>query len=152
VDGVLEVPRERWVLLPDPLDALADAAGDGLARPVARVRGLACPASEAVGGRQLLAQELDLTANLLRPARVGPLGRLGQLRLEVLEPLPVRGARRRVEPLARVAEIGGDRDRVATACGLGLAAGGKVGTPSPTVLSAPDTVPIRLIVRVAGQR
>src|SRR5262249_49440119 len=99
-----------------------------------RVRGLACPAAEPVGGRQLLAQELDLTANLLRPARVGPLGRLGELRLEVLEPLPVRGARRRVEPLARVAETGGDRARVASACGLGLAAGGEVGTvelPAP---------------------
>src|SRR5262249_28194693 len=44
VDRVLEVPRERRVLLPDPLDALADAAGDGLARPVARVRCLARPA------------------------------------------------------------------------------------------------------------
>src|SRR5262249_36537685 len=34
----------------------------------------------------------------------------------------------RVEPLARVAETGGDRARVAPACGLGLAAGGGVGT------------------------
>src|SRR5262245_51102597 len=128
VDRVLEVPRERGVLLPNPLDALADAAGDGLARPVIRVRGLARPATEPVGGRQLLAQELDLTANPFRPARVGPLGRLGELRLEVLEPLAVRGACRRVEPLTRVAEAGGDRARVASACGLGLAAGGEVGT------------------------
>src|SRR5262249_58071623 len=92
VDRVLEVPRERRVLLPDPLDALADAAGDGLARPVAHVRGLARPAPQSIGGRQLLAQELDLDAELLRPARIGPLGRLGELGLEVLEPLAVRGA------------------------------------------------------------
>src|SRR5215510_2988239 len=52
-DRVLEVPRERRMLLPDPLDALADAAGDGLAGPVARVRGFARPAPETVGGRQL---------------------------------------------------------------------------------------------------
>src|SRR5262249_13778896 len=45
-DRVLEVPREGRVLLPDPLDGLADAAGDGLARPVARVRRLARPAAE----------------------------------------------------------------------------------------------------------
>src|SRR5262245_20420451 len=128
VDRVLEVPRERRVLLPDPLDALADAAGDGLARPVARVRGLARAAPEPVGRRQLLAQELDLAAELLRPARVRPLGRLGELALEVLEPLAVRGACGRVEPLARVAETGGDRACVATACGRGLAAGGEVGT------------------------
>src|SRR5262249_12242577 len=117
VDRVLEGPGERRVLLPDPLDALADATGDGLARPVARVRGLARAAPEPVRGRQLLAQELDLVAKLLRPARVGPLGRLGEFGLEVLEPLAVRGARRGIEPLARVAEIGGDRDRVATARG-----------------------------------
>src|SRR5262245_49434228 len=128
VDRVLEVPRERRVLLPDPLDALADAAGDSLARPVARVRGLARAAPEPVGGRQLLAQELDLTANLLRPARVGPLGRLGELGLEVLESLAVRGARRGVEPLARAAEIDGDHGRVATARGHGFAAGGEIGT------------------------
>src|SRR5262249_34579696 len=114
--------------LPNPLDALADAAGDGLARPVARVRGLPRPAPEPVGGRQLLAQELDLAAKLLCPACVRPLGRLGELALEVLEPLAVRGACGRVEPLARVGETGGDRDRVATARGPGLAAGGEVGT------------------------
>src|SRR5262245_35405192 len=128
VDRVLEVPRERRVLLPDPLDALADAAGDGLARPVARVRGLARTTAESVGARQLLAQELDLAADLLRPARVGPLGRLVELGLEVLEPLAVRGARGRVEHLARVSEAGGNRARGATVGGLGLAAGGEVGT------------------------
>src|SRR5262249_57212764 len=98
VDRVLEVLRKRWVLLSDPFDALADAAGDRLARPVARVRCLARAAAEAVGGRQLLAQELDLGAKLLRAARIGPLGHLGELGLEVLEPLAVRGARPRVQP------------------------------------------------------
>src|SRR5262249_15351779 len=85
MDRVFEVPRERRVLLPDPLDALADAAGDRLACPVARIRGLARPAPESVGGGQLLAQELDLAAELLRAARVGPLGCLGEFGLEVPE-------------------------------------------------------------------
>src|SRR5262249_35848221 len=115
-------------LLPDPLDALADAAGDRLAGPVARVRGLARPAAEPVGGRQLLAQELDLRAELLRSAGVGPLGRLGELGLQVPEPLAVRGPCRHVEHLARVAKSGSDRARVATSCGLAVAADGEVGT------------------------
>src|SRR5262249_42418136 len=85
-DWVLEVETESRMLACDPRNRLADAAGHRLARPVARVRGLTRPALESVGGRQLLAQELDLTANLLRPARVGPLGRLGQLGLQGLEP------------------------------------------------------------------
>src|SRR5262249_41635821 len=108
----------------DPFDALADAAGDRLARPVARVRCLARAAAEAVGGRQLLAQELDLGAKLLRAARIGPLGHLGELGLEVLEPLAGRRARRRVEHVARVAETGRNRARGASVGGLGLAAGG----------------------------
>jgi hypothetical protein len=128
VNRVAEVEGERGVLLSDARDRLADAARHGLARPVAHVGCLARPPAQAVGPRELVAQKLDLTADLLRPARVGLLGRLGQLGLEVVEPLAVRGARRGVESLARVAEIGGDRDRVATARGPGLAAGGEVGT------------------------
>src|SRR5262249_18325981 len=77
--------------------------------------------------RQLLAQEIDLPAELLRAARVGPLGRLGELGLEVVEPLAVRGARGRVEHLARVAETGNDRAPVASAGRLDLAAGGQGG-------------------------
>src|SRR5262245_36577424 len=127
-DCVLEVETESRMLGGDPRDRLADAAGDGLARPVARVRGLARPAAEPVGGRQLFAQELDLRAELLGSSSVGPLGRLGELGLQVLEPLAVRGARGRVEHLARVAETGDDLAGDATARGLGLAAGGEVGT------------------------
>src|SRR5262249_35705474 len=69
-DCVLEVETESRMLGGDPRDRLANAAGDGLARPVARVRGLARAAAEPVGGRQLLAQELDLDAELLRPRRI----------------------------------------------------------------------------------
>lgn len=42
-DRVLEMSRERRVLRADPLDALADPAGDGLARPIRDVAGLARP-------------------------------------------------------------------------------------------------------------
>src|SRR5262249_20591440 len=115
VDRVLEVPRERWVLLPDPLDALADAAGDSLARPIRDVAALAGPPAEPEGGRQLRTQELDLGTERLRAARVGPLGRLSELRFEVVEPLAVGGPRGRVEPLARVAESCGDLTRLGTA-------------------------------------
>jgi hypothetical protein len=45
-------PRERRVLVLDPLDALADAAVRGLPRPVADVRALAHASAEPVGRRQ----------------------------------------------------------------------------------------------------
>ena len=45
------------MLLADAIDALADAARDGLSRPVADVGGLACPAAEPIGPRQLVARD-----------------------------------------------------------------------------------------------
>src|SRR5262249_58453199 len=62
VDRVLEVPCERRVLLADPLDGLADAAGDGLAGPIRDVAGLARPPAEPEGGGKLLGPGVDRLA------------------------------------------------------------------------------------------
>src|SRR5207248_5466363 len=59
-DRILEVSAERRVLLRDPCDRIADATGHRLAGAIGHVARLAHPPAGAVGGRQLLGEELDL--------------------------------------------------------------------------------------------
>ena len=52
------------MLLADPRDGLADAAGHRLAGAIRNVARLARPAADAVGGRELVGDELDFLAEL----------------------------------------------------------------------------------------
>src|SRR5207302_3715892 len=113
-DRILEVSAERRVLLRDPCDRIADATGHRLAGAIGHVARLAHPPAGAVGGRQLLGEELDLLVEAGGAARVSPPCRFVVLGLQVFETLAVLAPRLSIENFTRIAEPASDLDATLT--------------------------------------